>query len=114
MQKRPTLSFIEHFKDLPDPRVNRTQDHGLIDVKVIAVYTMLCGGESFNDMEDFARPRRSGSRPFSAWLPVRHPRWPTSTDRRRLWTRAGHRGREVGAKCSVPVRQREETQTMLW
>lgn len=64
MQKHPTLSLIEHFKDLPDPRVNRTKDHALIDVMVIAVCTMLCGGESFNDMEDFGKAKEEWFRTF--------------------------------------------------
>jgi len=64
MQKRPTLSLIEHFKDLPDPRVNRTKDHALIDVMVIAVCTLLCGGESFNDMEDFGKAKEEWFRTF--------------------------------------------------
>jgi len=53
MQTHPKLSLIEHFKNLADPRVNRTKDHDLIDILVIAVCTLLCAGESFNDMEDF-------------------------------------------------------------
>ena len=53
MQTHPELSLIEHFKTLHDPRVERTKDHDLIDVLVIAVCCVLCGGESFNDMEDF-------------------------------------------------------------
>ena len=44
------LSLIEHFKDLPDPRVQRTKYHELIDVLTIAICTLLCAGESFNDM----------------------------------------------------------------
>jgi predicted transposase YbfD/YdcC len=57
MQNHPKLSLIEHFKELPDPRVNRTKDHDLIDLLVIAVCTLLCGGESFNDMEDFGHAK---------------------------------------------------------
>jgi predicted transposase YbfD/YdcC len=53
MQDHPSLNLIEHFKDLADPRVNRTRDHDLIDVLVIAICCLLCGGEGFNDMEDF-------------------------------------------------------------
>jgi len=64
MQKHPTLSLIEHFKDLPDPRINRTKDHALIDVLVIAVCTLLCGGESFNDMEDFGCAKEEWFRTF--------------------------------------------------
>ena len=57
MQNHPKLSLIEHFKDLPDPRVDRTKDHDLIDILVIAICTLLCAGESFNDMEDFGHAK---------------------------------------------------------
>ncbi len=57
MQKHPKESLVEHFKVLSDPRVNRTKDHELVDVLVIAVCTLLCGGESFNDMEDFGQAK---------------------------------------------------------
>lgn len=64
MQKHPKLSLIEHFKDLADPRVNRTKHHELIDIVVIAVCTLLCGGESFNDMEDFGKAKRDWFKTF--------------------------------------------------
>jgi predicted transposase YbfD/YdcC len=53
----PKLSLIEHFQNLSDPRVNRTKEHDLIDILVIAICTLLCGGESFNDMEDFGHAK---------------------------------------------------------
>jgi len=52
-------SLIAHFQDLPDPRINRTKDHDLIDVLVIALCTLLCAGESFNDMEDFGLAKQT-------------------------------------------------------
>jgi predicted transposase YbfD/YdcC len=64
MQTHPKLSLIEHFKDLPDPRVNRTKDHDLIDLLVIAVCTLLCAGESFNDMEDFGNAKYAWFKTF--------------------------------------------------
>lgn len=60
----PTHSLIEHFQELPDPRVNRTKDHLLIDVLVIAVCTLLCGGETFNDMEDFGQAKEDWFKTF--------------------------------------------------
>jgi len=57
MQTHPKLSLIEYFKNLADPRVERTKGHDLIDVLVIAVCTLLCAGESFNDMEDFGKAK---------------------------------------------------------
>jgi predicted transposase YbfD/YdcC len=59
-------SLISHFQDLPDPRVNRTKDHDLVDVLVIAICTLLCGGESFNDMEDFGYAKQDWFKTFLA------------------------------------------------
>jgi len=56
--------LIAHFKDLPDPRVQRTKDHDLIDILVIAICTLLCAGESFNDMEDFGKAKREWFKTF--------------------------------------------------
>jgi DDE_Tnp_1-associated len=69
VQTHPTLSLITRFQDLPDPRVNRTRDHDLIDILVIAICTLLCGGESFNDMEDFGQARRDW---FQTFLTLRN------------------------------------------
>jgi predicted transposase YbfD/YdcC len=60
----PQLSLLDHFQNLPDPRVNRTKDHDLIDILVIAIGTLLCGGESFNDMEDFGHAKREWFQTF--------------------------------------------------
>jgi predicted transposase YbfD/YdcC len=62
----PKFSLIEHFKTLPDPRVNRTKEHELVDVLTIGVCTLLCAGESFNDMEDFGRAKAAWFKTFLA------------------------------------------------
>lgn len=64
MPSSAKLSLVEHFKHLPDPRVNRTLDHDLVDVMVIAVCCLLCAGESFNDMADFGRAKEEWFRTF--------------------------------------------------
>jgi predicted transposase YbfD/YdcC len=64
MQSHPKLGLIEHLQTISDPRVNRTKDHALIDVLVIAVCTLLCGGETFNDMEDFGKAKEQWFRTF--------------------------------------------------
>jgi len=69
MQTHPKLSLIEHFKDLADPRIDRTKDHDLIDVLIIAVCCLLCAGESFNDMEDFGKAKEEW---FKGFLKLRH------------------------------------------
>lgn len=60
----PHLSLIDHFKDLPDPRVDRTKDHDLIDILIIAVCALLCGAEGFNDMEDFGKAKQDWFKTF--------------------------------------------------
>jgi len=64
MQKHASVSLIAHFQHLADPRVDRTKDHDLIDVLVIAVCCLLCAGESFNDMEDFGWAKEEWFRTF--------------------------------------------------
>ena len=64
MQTHPKLSLIEHFKSLKDPRIDRTKDHDLIDVLIIAICCLLCAGESFNDMEDFGKAKEDWFRTF--------------------------------------------------
>jgi hypothetical protein len=64
MKIHPKLSLVEHLKEIADPRVDRTKDHDLIDVLVIAVCTLLCAGESFNDLEDFGLAKQDWFRTF--------------------------------------------------
>ncbi len=51
-------SLVDHFRQVPDPRIDRRKEHELVDVLVIAVCTLLCAGESFNDMEDFGKAKQ--------------------------------------------------------
>lgn len=64
MRPHSEPSLIVHFQGLPDPRVARTPEHRLVDILVIAVCTLLCGGEGFNDMEDFGKAKESWLRTF--------------------------------------------------
>jgi predicted transposase YbfD/YdcC len=64
LKPHPKLTLIEHFQQLPDPRLDRTKDHDLIDILVIAICTLLCGGETFNDMEDFGHAKRDWFQTF--------------------------------------------------
>jgi predicted transposase YbfD/YdcC len=57
-------SLVEHFAGVPDPRIDRRKEHELIDVLVIAVCTLLCSGETFNDMEDFGNAKHDWFKTF--------------------------------------------------
>jgi predicted transposase YbfD/YdcC len=54
-------SIVEHFRTLEDPRIERTKKHLLLDILVIALCTLLTGGEGFQDMELFGKSKQ-------AWL----------------------------------------------
>ncbi len=58
----PTL--VECLSDLPDPRVERTRLHSLMDILVIAICAILCGAEGWDDMAAFGVAKRD-------WLPER-------------------------------------------
>lgn len=62
--EHPHLSLVEQFKSIADPRVERTKDHDLIDILVIAICALLCAAESFNDMEDFGKAKEEWFRSF--------------------------------------------------
>lgn len=49
--------IVECFEGLPDPRMDRTRRHKLTDILVMGLCSQLTGGESFTDMEEFARVR---------------------------------------------------------
>lgn len=58
------LTLVNAFEEIQDPRQRAKCDHRLVDLLVIAACTLLSGGESFNDMELFARTREEWLRTF--------------------------------------------------
>src|SRR6187402_1476252 len=64
MRAHPKLSLIARLRQLPDPRVRGRCEHELVDVLMIALCCLLCGGEGFNDMEDFGRAKRQWFKTF--------------------------------------------------
>jgi predicted transposase YbfD/YdcC len=55
--KAQLVSLITILEEVPDPRVRATVDHDLADILTIALCTILCGGDSFYDMEEFGQVR---------------------------------------------------------
>jgi len=62
--KLEKASLVAHFARMPDPRINRRKAHDLVDILVIAVCTLLCAGETFNDMEDFGKAKQAWFKTF--------------------------------------------------
>jgi predicted transposase YbfD/YdcC len=52
-------TFHHHFRDLDDPRVERTRRHPLINIAFIAVCAVLSGANSFAAIHEFGVDRRS-------------------------------------------------------
>ena len=50
-------SLVFHFSVIEDPRIDRTKEHALIDILVVALCAMLCGGEGFVDFEEFGNAK---------------------------------------------------------
>lgn len=57
-------SILEHFAELPDPRVERTRRHRLQDIVSIAICAVICGAEGWTDMELFGKAKESWFRTF--------------------------------------------------
>lgn len=58
------VSLVECFSILPDPRVERTRTHSLMEVLVIGFCATLAGGEGFNDMEEFGKDKEAWLKTF--------------------------------------------------
>jgi predicted transposase YbfD/YdcC len=54
-------SIAAHFADLEDPRVERTKRHSLGAILLIALCAVICGADSWVEVEQFGRAKR-------AWL----------------------------------------------
>lgn len=59
-----TCRLIDHMRKVADPRINRTRLHKMEDILVIGVCTLLCGGETFCDMENFGRHKQEWLQTF--------------------------------------------------
>jgi len=46
--------FVECFKDVTDPRVNRTKKHLLLDIIALSLCAVISGAQGWEEIEDFA------------------------------------------------------------
>lgn len=59
-----TPRFCEHFADLPDPRIDRTKRHALLDIITIALCAVICGADTWADVERFGQAKLPWFRTF--------------------------------------------------
>jgi predicted transposase YbfD/YdcC len=59
-------NLLAQLAEVPDPRVERTKQHQLLDILAIAILAQLCGADSFTEMAQFGRAREAWLRTFLA------------------------------------------------
>jgi predicted transposase YbfD/YdcC len=57
-------SIARYFADLPDPRVDLTKKHSLIDILVIALCAVICGADSWEEVEAFGQAKHDWLKRF--------------------------------------------------
>jgi hypothetical protein len=61
--KKHMKSPLSYFSDLTDPRVARTREHSLEDILFIAIASIICGAESWYEMEAFGKAKEEMRQP---------------------------------------------------
>ena len=56
--------LLECFEGLPDPRLDRTRRHKLVDILTIGLCSILSGGENFSEMEFYGRIKEDWLKTF--------------------------------------------------
>lgn len=64
MPSNELSSLAEFFGDLPDPRIDRTKKHKLLDIIIIAVCGVICGADSWVEIEQFGRAKEGWLKQF--------------------------------------------------
>ena len=64
MRTSPVTTIHQHFATLPDPRVDRTKQHQLLDIVTIALCAVICGADSWVEMEAFGHAKLGWLRTF--------------------------------------------------
>ena len=55
---------IEFFTNLEDPRIERTKHHLLEDIVFITIAAVICGAETWNDIENYGKSKESWLRQY--------------------------------------------------
>jgi len=61
---RASIQLADHFKNLPDFRVERTKRHLLIDIVVITICAVICGAEDWKAVSLYGRKKKRWLKTF--------------------------------------------------
>jgi hypothetical protein len=59
MKSKPKHSIADYFGGIEDPRIDRRKQHKLIDIITIAICAVVCGAETWVDMEVYGKAKFS-------------------------------------------------------
>ena len=57
MTQEISTTFENHFKDLKDPRVDRTKLYPLVEILFVTLCGAICGAESWRDLVFFGEEK---------------------------------------------------------
>lgn len=58
MRSESDISIGKHFAELEDPRIDRAKHHQLLDIIIIAACGVICGADSWVDIEEFGNAKK--------------------------------------------------------
>ena len=59
-----TAGIEEHFGSIEDPRIERRKLHKLLDIMVIAICAVICGADTWEDVEIFGKAKQEWFKEF--------------------------------------------------
>lgn len=57
MEQQRSLDLVSYFAEIEDPRIERTKQHKLLDIIIIAICGMICGAEGWVEIEEFGKEK---------------------------------------------------------
>jgi hypothetical protein len=52
-------SLSSYYTNLPDPRIDRCKEHLPEDIIFITIAAVICGAETWNEIEDYGKSKES-------------------------------------------------------
>lgn len=64
MKLKPKITIADHFSEMEDPRVERSIQHKLIDIITIAICAVICGADTWVDIETYGLAKQEWFKQF--------------------------------------------------
>ena len=64
MISKDKQTIIDFFSIIPDPRIDRTKHHKLMDILVVSICAIICGANNFVAIENFGKVREDWFKTF--------------------------------------------------